>query len=223
MANIAILENALNDARVRAFLDTISYSEGTTANGYHTLFGGGYQADLSKHPQKTFWFTDKTGKRLPTSAAGRYQFLWTTWSTEIIPALGRRDFSPHTQDLAATYLLQITGALARLYANDFAGAVSAARRRWASFPGAGHNQSEQKLSTLQNYYNGALRVYSGGVAAPVQVAQNDDSFLDTGSGDGFVDNPTPISEDASGALEVAGGTGFFLIAITAFLFLRRIL
>jgi hypothetical protein len=45
----AALENLLNDPRIKAMLDTISFSEGA---GYNTMVGGGRISDLSKHPNK---------------------------------------------------------------------------------------------------------------------------------------------------------------------------
>ena len=42
----------LQDPNMRRYLDVLSFTEGTTKNGYHTKFGGGRWEDLSKHPNR---------------------------------------------------------------------------------------------------------------------------------------------------------------------------
>ena len=59
----------LSDARIRAFLDMISWAGGNT--GYQTGFGNRHIDNLSRHPS-----TVKDG----SSAAGRYQFLTKDWN-----------------------------------------------------------------------------------------------------------------------------------------------
>jgi muramidase (phage lysozyme) len=95
----------------RALLDAISYSEGTvtrgTNNGYDILFGGrligGWNSETKAgHPGIKFNIPG-TNPPLPTSAAGRYQFVESkTW----VPTyFGDGTFSKDNQDLAGYNLL----------------------------------------------------------------------------------------------------------------------
>lgn len=141
-------ESMLRQPNVKAFLDVIAYSEGAN---YNTLFGGETFSDLSRHPQRVI---RKSG--YASSAAGRYQFLARTWAG-VASKLGLTDFSPHSQDLGAVLLLHQRGALPPLLAGNFPAAVSAARKEWASFPGAGYGQPERKLSQLQSRWNAQIK------------------------------------------------------------------
>lgn len=139
-------EQALNNARVQAFLAVIRRSEGAT---YNTLVGGKTFSDMSRHP-------NILNRSLNSTAAGAYQFLIKTWRG-LVAKLNLPDFSQHSQDLGAVELLRERGALPYVLNNDFASAVYAARKEWASLPGAGYGQHEQKLSFLQSVYNKALQ------------------------------------------------------------------
>lgn len=163
-------EALLGDPRVRAMLDAIGYSEGTDKKyGYATKVGGGNQGSLERKDRRVV----DLGHGLRSSASGRYQFLNSTWDTDA-RALGLADFSAHAQDLAAVFELMKSGAVGPLLSGNFAGAVSAARHVWASFPGAGYGQGERSLSSLEGVYNRSLAV--GGAAVsntnpmPVYVA-----------------------------------------------------
>lgn len=142
-----------------AFLDMLAYAEGTAGpNGYRTLFGGGLFEGFQDHPRKFFTFIDKLGKVHKTSAAGRYQFLSRTWD-----ALARKlelpDFSPASQDAGAIELIRQRGALRLVQAGRFAEAVAKVAPIWASLPGAGYNQPERKLASLQTAYQAAGGTY----------------------------------------------------------------
>jgi lysozyme len=140
-------EAALQDARVLAFLDMISAAEGAD---YNTQFGGSRIASLASHPNKVV-----TVGSLKSTAAGRYQFLIGTWR-EAANALQLPDFQSHSQDLAAVYLMNKRGALKALLQNDFAGAVAAAGKEWASLPGSPYGQRTRSLAFVTNAYNSAL-------------------------------------------------------------------
>lgn len=73
------LEMEGGDPYVRALMRTISAAESNTAAPYHTLYGGQRINDLSEHPDLCVEIV--TGPNLGdcTTAAGRYQFLTTTW------------------------------------------------------------------------------------------------------------------------------------------------
>lgn len=144
------LENLLEDPRIKAMLDTISFSEHA---GYNTMVGGGNISDLSRHPNKVV----NLGKGLRSSAAGRYQFLSGTYKDEA-SRIGLTDFTPHSQDLAAVDQLLRSGAAAKLLADNFEGAVESAKKIWASFPGAGYGQGERSMGSLQKVYAHSLAV-----------------------------------------------------------------
>lgn len=136
----------------RAFLDMISYSEGTGGR-YDVLFGwpgaGRTFSDYSDHPRRFFAY-----RNTRTSAAGKYQITATTYDATA-PGLGLDDFGPRTQDAIALELIRQRGALADVDAGRFADAVSKVRRIWASLPGAGYGQPERKLETLASAYTRA--------------------------------------------------------------------
>lgn len=89
-----------NPGLFRGLQQAISRAEGTwRANqpGYDILFGGGRFTDYSRHPDRVV--------RTPgyaSAAAGAYQFMPGTYA-EAARALGLKDFSPASQDLAMLY------------------------------------------------------------------------------------------------------------------------
>lgn len=82
----------------------ITGPEGTSgADGYRTMFGGSTFDGFSDHPRKL-----NTSNGLTSDAAGKYQFLSTTWD-EAAASTGVTDFSPRSQEIAARYLIQKAG------------------------------------------------------------------------------------------------------------------
>lgn len=139
----------------RAFLDMIAFAEGTSGpNGYRTLFGGGLFDSFADHPRQRFPFTNKRGEKLYTTAAGRYQFLSRTWDA-LVRKLYLPDFGPESQDIAAWELIRERGATKDVEAGRIATAIAKVAPVWASLPGAGYAQPEQKLSKLVASYTAA--------------------------------------------------------------------
>lgn len=64
---------------VRALLRTISASESNDASPYTLLYGGDHFTDLSQHPDQCLAILAGPNIGQCTTAAGRYQFLTTTW------------------------------------------------------------------------------------------------------------------------------------------------
>jgi muramidase (phage lysozyme) len=58
---------------------TISAAESNTMHPYHTLYGGQPVTDLSQHPDLCVEIVAGPNQGDCTTAAGRYQFLTTTW------------------------------------------------------------------------------------------------------------------------------------------------
>ena len=81
-------------------LDYISSGE---AQDYNELYGGGQFQGYADHPRQRF----PLGNGLHTDAAGKYQFLSSTWDQEA-RKLGLKDFSPGAQDQAAWDLANTT-------------------------------------------------------------------------------------------------------------------
>lgn len=164
------------DARARAanlaaFQHMLAVSEGTDrAGGYATLYGSAPGAlslmdSYDDHPALLGWpgvplspaQCEGAGIAPPcvSTAAGRYQINRPTWRP-IKQALGLIDFSPESQDAAASELLRRNGALELVELGRFDEAVSKVRKVWASLPGAGYpGQAENQLDALRQIYAAA--------------------------------------------------------------------
>ena len=67
------------DPYIRALMRTISASESNVSRPYHVVYGSKYILDLSRHPDWCVRIVNGPNKGKCTTAAGRYQFLTTTW------------------------------------------------------------------------------------------------------------------------------------------------
>lgn len=137
--------------QVRAALDTIAWAEG---GAYNRLYGGGTFSS-SQHPNQRV-----TAGSYTSTAAGRYQFLYSTW-IEIKNRLGLADFGPESQDIAAVDLIRQRGQLPKLLAGDFEGMIRGLGCAWAALPFSGCNQNERSLSQVMSKFNGYLAGYGG--------------------------------------------------------------
>ena len=70
------------DPYIRALMRTISAAESNTSDPYRLLYGGQRVKDLSVHPDKCIRIANGPNADDCTTAAGRYQFLTTTWESE---------------------------------------------------------------------------------------------------------------------------------------------
>lgn len=138
------------NTQLRAFLDMLAYSEGTdngrqptNNHGYDVIVGGKLFYDYSKHPGVYV----KLNPRLTSSAAGRYQIL-EKFAKHYMKQLKLPDFGPDSQDKIAIQLIKECKALNDIYAGRIHSAVYKCRSRWASLPGAGYGQHEQKIEKL---------------------------------------------------------------------------
>lgn len=142
------------DPKVAAFLDTIAYAEGTLReDGYEILYGFEPIKDLSQHPDKVIC-KPHNGRKLCSSAAGRYQFITSTWNE-----VKQADFSPKSQDKAAIGLMEKRGILPLVKNGQTALAFHKARYIWASFPGNSYNQKQIPLAELLKFYDERLKLY----------------------------------------------------------------
>jgi len=146
---------------LKAFLNMIAFSEGTSTikasdNGYNVIVGGTLFTSYQDHPRKRVFI-----KRINdySSAAGRYQLL-ARYYDAYKKQLGLKDFSPASQDAIAIQQIKECRAIDDINDGKFADAVAKCRRIWASLPGAGYGQHENKQADLQAKY-----VEFGGVLA----------------------------------------------------------
>lgn len=149
-----ISEQDAGGRNVLAFLDMLAYSEGTdngrqptNDDGYDVLVGGQLFSGYAQHPNRLV----RLSSTLSSTAAGRYQILNRFWKI-YQPRLTLPDFGPISQDLYAINQLKEQGAYGRIQAGEFEKAVLRVKNIWASLPGAGYNQHEQKMDTLRDVY-----------------------------------------------------------------------
>lgn len=153
-------------SNVDAFLDTISACEGTSGpDGYRALFG--YTPTNGKifnngylwHPNIRVPFTQTDGLRNYSTAAGRYQILYVTW-TRLAAKLGLQMFAPEDQDAAAIQLIAEAGAIADVKEGRFSIAIDRCARTWASLPASTYPQPVRSYQFALNAFQQA-----GGVVA----------------------------------------------------------
>ena len=140
----------------KALLDTIAYSElgesllRLSDNGYNIIVGSIppdrilYIQSYNDHPRL---FNPK----LNSTAAGRYQILARIFDF-YKKMLNLPDFSPESQDKIAIQLLRECKSLTPINSGDFHTAVTRAKSRWASLPGAGYGQHENSMDRLKQYF-----------------------------------------------------------------------
>lgn len=149
-----------------AFLDMIAWSEigpgllAETDDGYNVLVGSTPAKPMTFPSYDAHPHTLNT--LLNSTAAGRYQFIYPTW-TDVASRLYLRDFCPFNQDRAALCRIRDRDALAAIDAGDVQTAIVLCAKEWASLPTAGYGQHEQKMSDLVAAYNAALPQYTRAV------------------------------------------------------------
>ena len=151
---------------LKAFLDLIAYSEGTSTSqvtkndGYDVIVSGtagpSVFTDYAKHP-----FEDggsvlvRREPPLYSSAAGRYQLLARYWRAYKVQ-LKLLDYSPPNQDAVAIQQIKERHALSLIEAGNVAGAITACATVWASFPGNSYGQGGHALPDLVAKYHELL-------------------------------------------------------------------
>lgn len=141
----------------KAFLDTISWAEGTlNSHGYNLLFGGEVVEDLSRHPEKCIPLKWK-GIRTCSTAFGRYQILDFNAKN--------MSFEPEKQDQWAINKLDAIGALSKIHKGDVSAAIMSSCKIWSSFPchkndaHGFYNQPTKSMNDLLNKYQERLSLY----------------------------------------------------------------
>ena len=154
------------DSKLKAFLDLIAWSEGTslsklTANaGYDVIVNGvegpSVFTDYSTHPfENGGSVTVRENPPLHSSAAGRYQLLSRFWRV-YKQQLNLPDYSPNSQDAVALQQMKERGAIAMIVAGNIRGAIEACSNIWASFPGNDYAQGGKSMPALLAQYQSLL-------------------------------------------------------------------
>ena len=135
----------------RAFLDLIAHSEigpallAISDNGYNVLVGSTPAKPLLFHDYSTH--PNVYNRAMNSTAAGRYQLLHRYFKPYrdllLLP-----DFGPASQDAIALQQVKECHALHDIEDGNIELAVGKCRRIWASFPGAGYGQHENKMEAL---------------------------------------------------------------------------
>lgn len=145
----------------KAFLDMLAFSEigpallAISDNGYNVIVGSTPAKPLlfsayDDHPHRMV--TIKPG--LVSSAAGRYQLL-SKYFDAYKQQLRLPDFSPASQDAIALQQIKECHAIALIDAGYITAAITQCARIWASLPGAGYGQHENRLGDLLAAYRAA--------------------------------------------------------------------
>lgn len=140
--------------QIKAFLDMIAWSElgeeliDLSDNGYNVIVGSTPSHpilfhDYSDHPRRLI----SIRHGLKSSAAGRYQILARIYDA-YRQQLRLRNFGPDAQDRIAIKLITECDATDDIIHGDIKAAIAKCSSRWASFPGAGYNQHEHRMSAL---------------------------------------------------------------------------
>lgn len=145
-------------SNLSAFHDVIAWAEGTSTskwtknNGYDIVVDGINSPHIftnySTHPNI---LVTVNSRGLKSTAAGRYQLLGKYWP-HYRDVLRLPDYSPSSQDAVATQLIKEQRAFDDVIAGRIEVAIQKCSNIWASFPGAGYNQREHRLSDLVAMY-----------------------------------------------------------------------
>ena len=141
-----------------AFLDMIAHSElgdallSLSDNGYNIIVGSTpskliLMGTYATHPHKVI----SLSPTLKSSAAGRYQLLGKYYDY-YSKLLKLPDFGHNSQDAIALQQIKECLALSDIDAGRFDVAVQKCAHIWASLPGAGYGQHENRLVDLRSVY-----------------------------------------------------------------------
>lgn len=174
------LKGLLDRPVVKAYLDALANSEGAD---YNVLFGGDTFKNFKKHPNQVRTFKNSNGKTEKTTAAGRYQFLNSTWG-DVLKGTGVDDFSPTSQDIGALFLIRREGALDDLLEGNLGNVTRKVNNVWASLPGSPYPQPANTEAEFHKMLENSLKANK--VKEPVIV----DPVMPLPPGD-----PTPTDKE----------------------------
>jgi muramidase (phage lysozyme) len=136
--------------------DAIAVAEGTrgySQDGYNVMFSFRLFSSCRVHPNTCIAFGSTC-----STAAGRYQFLTTTWNS-VKSARGLSSFEPENQERGAAYLISSTRRVTvpqdrPMTAAEFSNAMSKLSWEWASLPPGRYGQPNRTLTQMRTTYCG---------------------------------------------------------------------
>lgn len=151
---------------VTAMLDLVAWAEGTDSR-YNVIYTGQTFTGYTSHPDRVL-----CSGGICSDAAGRYQFLSTTWGP-LKSKLNLPDFSPASQDKAAIQLMKDAGCYGAAVRGDVAAFADRCWVKWASFHGSNgakldKRQRSHPIDKLQAKYAEFLGSANGtSITAPL--------------------------------------------------------
>jgi len=138
----------------KALHDAIAFAEGTrgySKDGYDVMFSFRLFSSCQVHPNRCIAFGSSC-----STAAGRYQFLTTTWNS-VKSARGLASFEPENQERGAAYLISNTRRVTvpqdrPMTATEFSNAMSKLSYEWASLPPGRYGQPSKTMSQMRAAY-----------------------------------------------------------------------
>lgn len=138
----------------KALHDSIAFAEGTrnrSSDGYDVMFSYQLMNGCSRHPNRCI-----TYGRTCSTAAGRYQFLTTTWNS-VARARNLGTFEPENQERGAAYLISTTRRVSvpqsrAMTASEFSNAMSKLSYEWASLPPGRYGQPVKTSTQMRSTY-----------------------------------------------------------------------
>lgn len=157
-------------AEGKALLDGIA---GAEAGDYNVIVGGGTFDSYDDHPRK---FNPKLG----SDAAGRYQFISTTWDS-YKPA---KEFTPENQDIAAWNLAIATygagqNGIVEALKKDPMKVADKLKGQWPSLPGG--SQPNAQTGGFLDRYKASLKKYGAESKADEKSQKKSAAAPSTGS------------------------------------------
>ncbi len=167
----------------KAFLDTIAYAEGTlgvSQNGYDVVVTFktivGWTENTNIIHGDGDWLQTYNSKGGKSSAAGRYQFLGSTWKGGWVGGTKTKRgqnvaMTKDNQDIAALWLIKNARKVSDAEINDMANldtfktVIEKVRLEWASLPkpdGSGSYEGQggnKSITELFEVFNKALALY----------------------------------------------------------------
>jgi muramidase (phage lysozyme) len=138
----------------KALHDSLAFAEGTrghSQDGYNVMFSFRLMNGCQSHPNQCIRFGGTC-----STAAGRYQFLNTTWRS-VASARNLQSFEPENQERGAAYLISTTRRVnvpqdRAMTAAEFSNAMSKLSYEWASLPPGRYGQPSKTSSQMRTMY-----------------------------------------------------------------------
>ncbi len=140
----------------KALHDSLAFAEGTrgySKDGYNVMFSFRLASSCQSHPNQCIAFGNTC-----STAAGRYQFLTTTWRS-VASARNLQSFEPENQERGAAYLISTTRRVTvpqdrPMTAAEYSNAMSKLSYEWASLPPGRYGQPSKTQSQMRTMYCG---------------------------------------------------------------------